>query len=153
MSDRLDRNFAKELSAAFKAVDVRLGINQEIAIRVPEDPVRVPDAMMTPPGSFYTVFRRSNKGYNKRAFYRLPFDEALKKAEMLNEKEIEKREILREKLSHSRDEDDIKDFKSKLSEAFFYEAVLEGAPDEDVYWNPPMKSIPDLDRYSDGGIR
>lgn len=124
--DRLERNFVQELTEASKRIDKNLNIPKprydvEPPIqRSAEVEVTVPEAMQAPIGELFAIWRRSNKGYNKRIFYNLPENEARAWTLRLNQKEQEKRS----------------NYGVIPEEVFLFDFAAHNSPAEDAYWNP-----------------
>lgn len=111
MTDRFDRNFLEEFRSKCRDMAKPQVINE---------PVEVPIEMQVPEGKTYSIFRRSNLGYNKKVFMNFPAKEASFWGAILNEREIQKRQKL----------------KIPPDEVFFYEMVEDKSLAENPYWNP-----------------
>lgn len=104
-----------------------------VPVVVNEVPKPKPRYELPPTGS-YSVFKRSNRGLNKRLYMNLPKDVANDYANKLNEREIERRTEERT-MAHDR----AMEYRPEV--LYLYDSVEEGTKAESPYYNPPKLII------------
>lgn len=91
---------------------------------------QIVETLVQPDGiDLYAVYKRSNKGYNRQAYFGLSSKEAIRKAAWLNQQELKKREADKSQAYELGVE-------YKPDEVILYDVVKQGSEEESPYWNP-----------------